>query len=222
MWVTILSIVFALCAIALSAFVCAFLYCAGNIHIELDKNFELPLLSEHDVFSKEYFNLLYWCKYLKRLEAEVVAAQERSQWLVCLIGCAAFSAAVCKNIIPESVKGFLFYVLLLASIVLFFALLLAADALIKRGYFHFDIPWYGFDYEEEPNAERQHRAPAPHRRFDEESPTPEQKEWLEKESQRAFYKIDARIQAMETQLKLYHRCFYLMYVPLAIAIAIIA
>lgn len=221
MWVTILSIVFALCAIALSAFACAFLYRAGNIHIELDKDFELPLLSEHDVFSKEYFNLLYWCKYLKRLEAEVEAAQERSQWLVCLIGCAAFSAAVCKNIIPESVKGFLFYVLLLASIVLFFALLLVANTLIKRGYFHFDIPWYGFDYEEEPNAERQHHIPEPKDDFGLPLLLPDREKWLEKESQRAFYKIDARTKAMETQLKLYYKCFFLMYVPLAIAIAVI-
>ena len=36
-----------------------------------------------------------------------------------------------------------------------------------------------------------------------------------------IYKIDARIQAMEEQLKLYHRCFYLMYVPPAIAIALV-
>ncbi len=59
MWWSILSLFFALCAVALSAFVCAFLYRAGNIHIELDKEFELPRLSEYDIFSKEYFNLLY-------------------------------------------------------------------------------------------------------------------------------------------------------------------
>lgn len=221
MWWMILSIVLMLCAVALSAFACAFLYRAGEIHIDLDKDFELPDLSKHNVFSKEYFNLLYWCTYAGSLEVDVEDAKERSQWLMCLIGCAAFSAVVCKKLIPDSVKGILLYVFLAASVALFFAMFFGASALIKRGYFHFDIPWYGFDYEEEPNAARQQRTPAPKCAFGEQAPTPEQKDWLEKESQRAFYKIDARIQAMEEQLKLYHRCFYLMYVPLAIAIAVI-
>ncbi len=221
MWWMVLPIVLTLCAVALSAFVCAFLYRAGEIHIDLDKDFELPDLSKRDVFSKEYFNLLYWCTYAGRLEADVEDAKENSQWPACLIGCAAFSAAVCKKLVPDSVKGILLYVFLAASVALFFAMFFEANALIKRGYFHFDIPWYGFDYEEEPDAERRHRISEPKDDFGLPLPLPDRKKWIEKESQRAFYKIDARIQAMEEQLKLYHRCFYLMYVPLAIAIALI-
>ena len=221
MWWMVLPIVLTLCAVALSGFVCAFLYRVGEIHVDLDKDFELPDLSKRDVFSKEYFNLLYWCTYAGRLEADVEDAKERSQWLMCLIGCAAFSAAVCKKLVPDSVKGIVLYVFLAASVALFFAMFFEANALIKRGYFHFDIPWYGFDYEEESDAERRHRIPEPKDDFGLPLPLPDRKKWLEKESQRAFYKIDARIQAMEEQLKLYHRCFYLMYVPLAIAIALV-
>lgn len=222
MWWMVLPIVLTLCAVALSGFVCAFLYRAGEIHIDLDKDFELPRLSEYDVFSDDYFWLLHRCVRLKRLTSLVQEAEGNSQWPACLIGCAAFSAAVCKKLVPDSVKGILLYVFLAASVALFFAMFFEANALIKRGYFHFDIPWYGFDYEEEPDAERQHRVPEPKDDFGLPLPLPDRKKWLEKESQRAFYKIDARIQAMEEQLKLYHRCFYLMYVPLAIAIAIIA
>lgn len=221
MWWMVLPIVLTLCAVALSAFVCAFLYRAGEIHIDLDKDFELPRLSEYDVFSGDYFWLLHRCVRLKRLTSLVQEAEGNSQWPVCLIGCAAFSAAVFKKLVLDSVKGILLYVFLAASVALFFAMFFGADALIDRGYFHFGIPWYGLYYEEEPNAERQNRIPEPKDDFGLPLPFPDRKKWLEKESQRAFYKIDARIQAMEEQLKLYHRCFYLMYVPLAIAIALI-
>ncbi len=149
------------------------------------------------------------------------AAKSRSEWGFCLTGCAAFSAAVCKNIIPESVKSFLLYVLLLASIALFFALFLAANALIKRGYFHFGLPWYCFDYEEEANTTRQHRIPEPKDDLGLPLPLPEREKWLEKEEQRAFYKIDMRIKVMESQLQLYCKCLYLMIVPIAIAVAVI-
>ena len=78
MWWMVLPIVLTLCAVALSAFVCAFLYRAGEIHIDLDKDFELPRLSEYDVFSDDYFWLLHRCVRLKRLTSFVQEAEKNS------------------------------------------------------------------------------------------------------------------------------------------------
>ena len=57
MWWMVLPIVLTLCAVALSGFVCAFLYRVGEIHVDLDKDFELPDLSKRDVFSKVHMQV---------------------------------------------------------------------------------------------------------------------------------------------------------------------